>query len=427
MKKPVKFMSLMTAVAIAGALSACGGGSGEVTEDYSSMNFVVGAYRDLRTDPYNNSYSIGADKFMEEYPGSTVEFVIHKNNEELVTAIASDSAWDVQLSIMSPLPSVFKQAIFEDLTDYVDKKNPIYTPQLLDEATLGKGLFGLSNVVMGDLVYAIYNEDMFLDYGIKTPYEYYEEGEWTWDNFIKMTDDLQKNDLKLAVTWEKPYLNRRYGLVWNDDYTVSSMYDSQQQRDWLNFVRTLVYDKGILDARNANKDNGVAKRENAMRIEILPHLMVAANQNTTADTIRYIPWATKDGEPDSMYVVDYYFCVPTGAKSIGGSVELINHMIESCTEDRMNMYEQNMLPEDFEVFKKSLEDFYTITWIDGYGYSERELINEFAAGKAVSQHISEVKDMLDAACEAHNETVKARNGQLVGADIEAAENTVADE
>lgn len=295
MKKPVKFMSLMTAVAIAGALSACGGGSGEVTEDYSSMNFVVGAYRDLRTDPHNNSYSIGADKFMEEYPGSTVEFVIHKNNEELVTAIASDSAWDVQLSIMSPLPSVFKQAIFEDLTDYVDKKNPIYTPQLLDEATLGKGLFGLSNVVMGDLVYAIYNEDMFLDYGIKTPYEYYEEDEWTWDNFIKMTDDLQKNDLKLAVTWEKPYLNRRYGLVWNDDYTVSSMYDSQQQRDWLNFVRTLVYDKGILDARNANKDNGVAKRENAMRIEILPHLMVAANQNTTADTIRYIPWATKDG------------------------------------------------------------------------------------------------------------------------------------
>lgn len=418
MKKPVKFLAMLAAAA---AVASCGSGDDSAQKDYSNMNFVVGAYRDLRTDPYNNSYSIGADAFMKKYPGSNVEFTIHKNNEDLVTAIASGDVWDVQLSIMSPVYSEFKQAIFEDLTPYIDKDSSVYTRQLIDKATLDGGVYGLSHVMMGDIIYGIYNEDMYLDYGIKTPYEYYEEGAWSWDSFIKMTDDLKKNNLNLAIVWEKPYLNMRYGLQWQDDFTVKSGYDCQEQRDWMNFVRTLVYDKGIGNSGNANKDNGVAKRENAMRIEMLPHLMVAANQNTTQDSIRYIPWATKDGGHDSIYVVDYYFCVPTGAKSVDGSVELINEMITACTDDRTKMYKENMTPEDYAIFEESIKDFYVLNYLDGYGYSQRDLINEFAAGKAVSQHISEVSGMLDAACEAHNKIVAERNGHLVGANIDAAE------
>lgn len=411
MKKSMKRLALILAsITIAGSLAGCGPkGSNGGTKDYSDMSFIVGAYRDLRTDPYNNSYSVGADKFMEEYSGSDVQFVIHKNNEDLVAAIASNDVWDVQLSIMSPTYSVFKQDVFEPLDEYIDMKNPVYTPKLMEDVGKYNGnIYGLSNVIMSDVLYCSYNEDMFNNYGIKTPHEYNEEGNWNWDNFIKMTDDLKKNQIQPTIQWTRPFLNRRYSLEWNDDYTVSTRYASQDQRDWLNFVRTLVYDKGII---NTKGQPSVAKQEHSFVLQIMPHMLVADTGASPIDTIRYIPWVSKDGKADETYVVDYHFCVPKGAKSIDGSVELSNYMIEGCIDDRTKMYKDGMTEEDYEMFIKSLDKFYTATYVDGYGYSEVDLINEFSQGKAVSQHIAEIEGSLEAAVDAHNKKVEdKKNG-----------------
>lgn len=408
MRKSLKRVSLALAAVLAiGTLASCGEPKKE-TKDFSGMQFTVGAYRDLRNDPYNNSYAIGADKFMQDYPGSNVEFVIHKNNEDLVTAIASGDVWDVQLSIMSPTVAQFRQDLFEPLDEYIDKNNPIYTKALMDEASILDGkTYGISNVMMSDVLYCIYNENMYQDYGIKTPYEYYQEGNWSWDGFSKMADDLKKNQIETAMVWTKPFLNRRYGLVWNDDYTVSSMYDSQQQRDWLNFVRSLVYDKGM-----TRSTGNPAKREVAFRLEILPHILVSAQGTSTPDTMRYIPWVTKDGKKDDTYVVDYHFSVPKGAKSVEGSVELSNYMIQACTDDRTRMYKEAMTEEDYKIFEESMKNFYTIRDVAGYGYPEKDLINEFTQGKSVSQHIAEIKDQLQAACDTHNQKVQDRKNGI---------------
>jgi hypothetical protein len=422
MKKAIKKIALLlAAITVAGSFAGCGAQQQEEEKkDYSGMSFIVGAYRDLRTDPYNNSYSIGADKFMEDYPGSSVEFVIHKNNEDLVAAIASNDVWDVQMSIMSPKPSVFKQDLFEPLDDYVDIDNPIYTKELIEASDIYDGkIYGISNVMMSDVLYCTYNENMYNDYGIKTPIEYYNEGAWNWDNFINMVDDLKKNQLTTVIQWTRPFLNMRYGLKLDSDYKASSLYDSQDQRDWLNFVRTLVYEKGIVNSKG--QAFTPAKRESAFVLQIIPHMIVAAEGSSPVDTMRYIPWVSKDGSKDSTNIVDYNFCVPKGAKSIDGSVELSNYMIEACTEDRTEMYKNAMTDEDFKIFQDSLTYFYTTTWIDGYAYDQGELITEFSQGKAVSQHIAEVKDQLQAACDAHNKLVDEKASGVTSSDEEATD------
>ncbi len=401
-----KISLALAAVLMVSSLAACGGEKKkEEAKDYSGMKFTVGAYRDLRTDPYNNSYSIGADKFTEKYPGSEVEFAIHKNNEELVTAIASGDVWDVQMSIMSPTVTVFRQDnIFEPLDDYIDKNNSIYTKALMDEACVYNGkTYGISNVMMSDVLYCVYNEDMYNDYGVKTPYEYYDEGGWNWDNFLKMVDDMKKNNMPISIQWTRPFLDKRYGVKWNDDYTVSSQYTGQDQRDWLNFVRTLVYEKGIGNTKGQALTP--ATRDTAFVLQIIPHALVATMNAAPTDTIRYIPWVSKDGSKDSTYIVDYHFCVPVGAKSIDGSVELANYMIEACTEDRKQMYKDNMTEDDYNLFMESLDDFYTVRDVQNYWTNETDLINSFAQGKTAAQHISEVQDMLQKACDDHNALV----------------------
>lgn len=423
MKKAIKKIALLLAAAsIAGSFAGCGSAEQkEEKKDYSGMSFIVGAYRDLSTDPYNNSYSIGAEKFKQDYPGSDVQFVIHKNNEDLVAAIASNDVWDVQMSIMSPKPSIFKQDLFEPLDEYVDINNPIYTKELIEKSDILNGkTYGITNIMMSDVLYCTYNENMFNDYGIKMPIDYYNEGAWNWDNFIKMVDDLKKNQLTTVIQWTRPFLNMRYGLRLDENYKASSVYDSQEQRDWLNFVRTLVYDKGIVNSKG--QAFTPAKRESAFVLQIIPHMIVAANGSSPVDTMRYIPLPSKDGSKDETNIVDYSFCVPKGAKSVDGSVELANYMIEACTEDRTEMYKNAMTEEDFKIFQDSLTDFYTTTWIDGYGYSEADLINEFSQGKAVSQHIAENKDRLNKACEDHNKLVDEKaNGTVAATEAPAAQ------
>ena len=432
MKKAVKKIALaLAAVTLAGSLAACaGGGTGtdggntktEAKKDISG-HFIVGAYRDLSTDPYNDSYGkVGAAKFMEDYPDADVEFVIHKNNEDLVAAIASNDVWDVQMSIMSPKPSLFKQDLFEPLDDYVDINDPRYTKELIEISDVYDGkIYGITNVMMSDVLYCSYNENMFTEYGVKTPIEYWNEGAWSWDNFLTMVDDLKRNNMPVVIQWTRPFLNMRYGLRLDSDYHASSVYDSQDQRDWLNFVRTLVYDKGIVNSKG--QAFSPAKRENAFVLQIIPHTLVNAVGSSPVDTIRYIPWVSKDGKKDTTNIVDYSFCVPKGAKNIEGSVELSNYMIEGCTEDRTQMYKDAMTDEDFKIFQDSLTDFYTTTWIDGYGYDQGALIEEFAAGKTVSQHISEIKDSLDAACEAHNKAVDEKKSGAASSDAAPAETT----
>ena len=408
MKRHIKQLSILLAsVLTASMVAACAPSDGDNTsvdsekQDFSGVQLEVGAYRDLRSDPYNNSYSIGADEFMAANAGSNVNFTIHKNNEELVTAIASNSVWDVQLSIMSPIGSVFNQNIFMPIDEYIDIDNPIYTKELIENACKYDGkIYGISNVMMGDILYAIYNENMYKDYNIKTPYEYYEEGNWSWESFLTMIDDLKKNQLNMAIQWEKPFANRRYGAVFNDDYTVQSLFDSQEQRDWLGFVRSIVYDKGM-----TNSTGSVANRENAFRLEILPHILVSATGMNPVDQMRYIPLVSKDGSKDDTYVVDYHFCVPTGAKNPEASIALSNAMIEACTNDRLRMYQEGMTEEDFKIFEDSIKDFYTVAGLNGYYPSEKEMITSFTQGMPVSQYISENKDRLQTACDDHNKLV----------------------
>lgn len=407
-----KISLILASVLVVSSLAACNNTTTEDNNekkdlDLSGMNFVVGAYRDLRTDPYNSSFGLGADTFMEQYPGSSVEFVIHKNNEELVSAIASGDVWDVQMSIMSPTVAVFRQDnIFEPLDEYIDKDNPIYTKKLMDMTDVYNGkTYGVSNVLMSDVLYCVYNESMFNDYGVKTPFEYWDENAWNWDNFINMVDDLKKNQLPISIQWSRPFLDKRYGVVWNDDYTISSQYTGQNQRDWLNFVRTLVYDKGI----GNTKGQGLtpATRDSSFVLQIIPHALVATANAASADQMRYIPMASKSGELDTTYLVDYSFCVPLGAKSIEGSVELANHMIKSCVEDRTAMYKENMTESDFELFMKSLEDFYIVKDVQNYWY-DGDIIADFEQGKTAAQLLSEVSGKLDQAVADHNKMVEEK-------------------
>lgn len=317
--------------------------SGLTLKIYSSIDISAGSYLE------------GAKNFEEEF-GCKVEFTDNFEECDLFYSSGED----------------FSQCM--PLNDYINPRSNTYTKSIMDQCCTEDGkIYGLSHTLLGKINYCVYNPDQFDN--IKLPYDYYESGDWTWDNFLIMSDELNSN---VAVDWNSSYINMMHSLFLDENNEPTFDYDTQEQVEWLNFVRALIYDRGIVD-----------NSEGAYKVGFLPQLVL--DNVESGSEMRYIAWPTKTGKDGTIFVDEYHFCVPKFAKNPGASVELANCIINSCVDTRMALYEENMTPEDFELFKKQIKNVYCYPYHTDY-VPASEFINDFIRGKTVSEHIFNVKN-----------------------------------
>ncbi|MDD6735778.1 MAG: hypothetical protein PUE13_05640 [Clostridiales bacterium] len=313
--------------------------------DYGSITLTVASTEDMSGSLYD-----GAQIFSEEY-GCTVEFTDNFESCDLIYSSGED----------------FSQC--QPITKYINTNSRLYSKQIIrDTCTRDGEIYGITNVLVGRLNYCTYSPDQFTDTPL--PYDYYRKGKWTWDSFIEMAGSINGN---IAVNWNESYINMRHALFLDDSGNTVFDYGTQEQVEWLNFVRTLIYDDGIVN-----------NTEGAFKVGFLPGLMLDSVGDEAS--MRYIPWPTKNGKLSPMFVDEYHFCVPKNAQNPKLSIKLANAMIKSCTETRMNLYEASMTKEDFKLFKKQLRKIYTYPAHTDY-VPAQTMIDDFVHGKTVTEHI----------------------------------------
>lgn len=306
-------------------------------------------------DLASGSYAEGAARFAEKF-GCTVEFTQDYENCDLFYSSGED----------------FSQC--QPIGEYINLRKPIYTPEIIRQScTVDGEIYGISHTLMGSLNYCTYSPSQFGE--AKLPYEYYKENSWTWNSFIDMVNDINAN---VAIDWTKSYINMRHALFLGENGVPSYDYGTQEQIEWLNFVRTLIYDDGIVN-----------NTEGAFKVDFLP--MVMLNSVNSGEQMRYIPWPTKNGDMGQMFVDEYHFCVPKTAQNPKLSVELANYMIKSCIDVRTALYRANMTDEDWDLFQKQLENVYTYPYHTDY-VPARKFIEDFVRGKTVTEHIYNVEN-----------------------------------
>ncbi len=317
--------------------------SGLTLKIYSSVDISGGSYLE------------GAKKFEDEF-GCKVEFTDNFEECDLLYSSGED----------------FSQCM--PLNDYINPLNKLYTKSIMDQScTLDGKIYGLSHTLLGKINYCTYNPDQFD--GTTLPYDYYKSGDWNWDNFLVMAEDLNSN---VAIDWNSSYINMMHSLFLDKDNKPTFDYGTQEQVEWLNFVRALIYDRGIVD-----------NTEGAYKVGFLPQLVL--DNVESSSEMRYISWPTKTGNDDTIFVDEYHFCVPKFAKNPEASVELANCIIKTCVDTRMALYEENMTAEDFKLFKKQIKNVYCYPLHSDY-VPASEFINDFIQGKTVSEHIFNVKN-----------------------------------
>lgn len=216
MKKIVSLLLVLLLVipcALAEELDFSGAVEQEEVTDEQVLEAMYGAYppsdllsqtlpEDKKTVTILSHYSLGETKeyFNKLFGGEIVEVIcgVSEYASKLTNMIASGNAPDLVVCESSTNPSVAVYAnagLVQPFDPYID-----YTvPELAGlkdtyDAGIWNGNHYLAPYTNKPLYFLIYNPVIFEEYGLETPWELWEKGQWTWNEFRDLAQQLNVQD-----------------------------------------------------------------------------------------------------------------------------------------------------------------------------------------------------------------------------------------
>ncbi len=219
------------------ALTACNGGGGKKTDptdpDYFSIA-ATGDYSDGIMLPqledvnvsvmmsidwnYLESNNDPSDPFAQyqatliwrnAYPGGDVSITTiteEQMTEYLATQTASGTAPDIIPCNRTTYPQwnaagltasmeQYRDYLQLDAMDPTDPQRPLYNRDLMEQLyQWGGEIHGLVTLDEPDRQYIVFNKTKFENAGVKNPLEQWQDGEWTWTNFVKTAKALTSDE-----------------------------------------------------------------------------------------------------------------------------------------------------------------------------------------------------------------------------------------
>lgn len=199
------------------------------------------------------------EAFEEKYGGEvTVLGVGWGNMQSTVTEMVNaGETVDVCQANDQNFPTFGAKGILQDISPYIDLDDDFWYDSATDAYTFG----GVTYAVGADAIPVVisYNKTLFDQYNIKTPREYFDEGNWTWDTFrdvaMQMTGDTDGDGLNDTFGfgwWDCFYIqllttNGVTCLSFNDDGTVSSNYLTPQAEECFTFLQNGYSTDGFIE------------------------------------------------------------------------------------------------------------------------------------------------------------------------------------
>jgi len=146
--------------------------------------------------------------------------------------------------------------IVRDISEYVNINDDFWNDSVTKAFTYG----GVPYAIGADATPVVisYNKTLFEQNGVKTPREYFEEGNWTWDTFrevaLEMTSDTDgdgNNDIYGFGWWASVYVqmlnaNGTTSMLYGEDGSIRSNYLSDEANETFTFLQNgYVTDKFI--------------------------------------------------------------------------------------------------------------------------------------------------------------------------------------
>lgn len=187
--------------------------------------------------------------FEEKYGGKvTVEGVAWGDQAStVISKVNSGEVCDLAEAHDQNFPVYGAKNIVQDISQYIDLNDDFWYDSVTDAFTYG-GVHYAAGAAATPVVIA-YNKTLFEQNGVKTPREYFQEGNWTWDTFRQVAMDLTgdtdadgTNDVFGFGWWDGFYVqmlssNGTTNLNYGADGTISGNFETAAAQETFTFLQ----------------------------------------------------------------------------------------------------------------------------------------------------------------------------------------------
>lgn len=330
-------------------------------------------------NPGNPAIKAAVDEYEKQYGGKVTFKVVgwgdlHKN---LAPAVASGDVWDLEYTEgFMDFPQYMADGLIQPVDKFVDLKNPLWSKQILDGVTYKGKVYGV-NALASQMPYVLfYNKTLFKEQGVKDPGQYYAEGDWNYDNFVKAAKEMTKDTNGDGKTdqWGvnlpgiPTYVFASNGgevATMNDDGTYTAVWNSKNNAAVMNMMQQLYHDNQSAESKSDNRGGTFVNRQYAMYDEGSGYALPTDGSSNGLypnskhnDEYGFVPFPAGP-DMNGKYVSpfnDAYWAIPTGAKNPEGAGILATLISKHLQEDTIKQYKDYLKPDDFKIFQDILNN-----------------------------------------------------------------------
>ena len=418
-------MAMMLAIAGCGGGSQSGGsddsGDTKITKKFEGVTVKAKSYAFVGPD---NPAIYAAIKEFEDKYGGKVEWEVigwGQDHKLLPAAVAAGDVWDLQYAeAFQVFPTWMSEGLIQPIEPYVDLKDPMFNGALAGATYRGK-VYGVRPIEAQGPYVVNYNKTLFQEMGVKTPYEYYKEGNWNYntmmDIMIKMTKDTDgdgKPDIyginyHFGVLYNLIVSNGGYVVKIKEDGTLESVWDSPNNREALQFMQDMFFKNKVAMSTTNEREQMFYARKYALYPEAPLTLKLKPNADHK-DELGFVPWPAGPST-NGKYItpINYsYWVIPAGAKNpqaAGVLAMLISKYEKDLNYNRVkDALKDN--PEQMKVYDEILANIAPDVRQKIPGIKMPSMGEIYNDGKPVATTIAEQNAQLQAQINEYNAKVK---------------------
>lgn len=270
-------------------------------------------------------YFEGLEAWMTKYK-CTYEIVpTVQGYSTLQAAVAAGDAPDLFYQV-GVFPEIVSVGLVQPIESYIPADQKYISQQSLEEATWAGHIYSIFSSEGVGKTYIGFNPDLFVERGEKTPREYFEEGNWTWETFRSVAKTMTGDGIYGCYSRNFSYFGCDYIINIADNGSISSRLDNKEISDFLQWYYNLYNVDKIFTTDS--------KQTYAMRaIQVDAEPVYSENGDlrplgASGEQWEFVPFPAKDKNSKNVsYSYQYSFMVPVGVKKPAMSVSLALSMV----------------------------------------------------------------------------------------------------
>lgn len=286
--------------------------------------------------------------------------------ELISSSLAAKEGYDIAMFNNTDFPGRPVQ-YFQALNDIkgFDFKDSAWDISVMDTQKIHGKYYGVSinGSLNSEYICMFFNETKFKDRGVKTPRQYWEEGNWNWDTFLECAKAMTYEDNGVQVYG---YANRGVANVtyWTqaagtdfityDGSKFTSNLSDTKLIDTLKYVNDLGHKYKVSDPENTY---GVPdfRSGNAAMFSCITYPMRKDSDtkfNQMTDKIDAVPFPMPKGQKEVAMIDSTLFGVLKGAKNPEGAAVFLRYFLDPANYDMSSYFINKNLESTFNALAK---------------------------------------------------------------------------